>query len=125
MNHAAEKRRNVTARAFVTFPQMLSGAAQDGEQNQRADDGNDDRAKTAERLEKKANIHCYRPATRHRFACGVVDGVEVELQPGPRRGRGMASDEACTQRQNAEKPKFETLKLTHRKRLMMQTCAIF
>src|SRR6266480_7254591 len=85
MNHAAEKRRNVTARAFVTFPQMLSGAAQDGEQNQRADDGNDDRAKTAERLEKKANIHCYRPAIHHRFACGVVDGVEVELQPGPPR----------------------------------------
>jgi hypothetical protein len=55
MNHAAEKRRNVSARAFVTFLQMLSGAAQEG-QNQRADDGNDDRAKTAERLEKKANI---------------------------------------------------------------------
>src|SRR6266581_5876120 len=26
MNRTAEKRRNVTARAFVTFPQMLSGA---------------------------------------------------------------------------------------------------
>jgi len=56
MNHAAEKRRNVTARAFVTFPQMLSGVAQDGEQNQHADDGNNDRAKTTEALEKKANI---------------------------------------------------------------------
>jgi hypothetical protein len=31
-------------------------AAQDGEQNQRADDGNNDRAKTAEAVEKKANI---------------------------------------------------------------------
>src|SRR5437762_9696625 len=29
MNHAEEKWRNVTARAFVTFPQMLSGALRD------------------------------------------------------------------------------------------------
>jgi hypothetical protein len=28
MKQAAEKRRNVTARAFVTFPQMFSGALQ-------------------------------------------------------------------------------------------------
>jgi hypothetical protein len=56
MNHAAEKRRNVTARALVAFPQMLSGAAQDGEQNQHADDGNMIEPRQPRRLEKKANI---------------------------------------------------------------------
>ena len=40
-------------------------------------------------------------------------------------GEGRGSEEVGAQRQNAEKSKFETLKLTHRKRLMMQKCAIF
>ena len=62
-------------------------AAQDGEQNQRTDDGNDDRAKTAEAVRKESE-HPLTSSGDTPSVCIIEwwDSVEVELQDGlPRR----------------------------------------
>ena len=61
-------------------------AAQDGEQNQRADDGNNDRAKTAEAVREESEHPLISSGDPPSFALsGGVDGVEVELQHSPPR----------------------------------------
>ena len=61
-------------------------AAQDGEQNQRADDGNDDRAKTAEAVREESE-HRLISSGDTPSVCIIERwmGVEVELQHSPPR----------------------------------------
>ena len=59
-------------------------ATQDGEQNQRADNGNDDRAKTAEAVrEESEHPPISSGDTLSVCIIGAVDGVELELQHDP------------------------------------------
>jgi hypothetical protein len=56
-------------------------AAQDGEQNQCADDGNNDRAKTAEAIREESEHRLISSGDASSFAIvRAMDGVDIELQ---------------------------------------------